>query len=240
MLFLKKHIGVYLAVCAVTLALAIFLSRVGSLAVTAASSLQMPQYRVVMIDPGHGGEDGGAISCTGAKESGMNLEISLRLRDLLNLLGIHTKMIRTTDISVYTQGAQTIAEKKVSDIRNRVKMAEELPRGLLVSIHQNNFPDGRYRGAQVFYGSNLEGQDLAKLLQENIVAQIDSKNRRKTKPAKDIFLMEKVSCPAVLIECGFLSNVQEEGLLRSGEYQKKLAAVIGCSIQTYLEEEHEV
>ena len=190
--FIKKHAGFYLAVCAVAMAAAIFLSRAGSAVIAVTASAQTPSHQIVVIDAGHGGEDGGAISCSGARESDINLEISLRLRDLMHFLGIQTRMIRTTDISVYSEGATTIARKKVSDIRNRVKMVEETPNGVLVSIHQNNFPEAQYRGAQVFYADTAGSESLAESTQEFLIKNVDSNNHRKCKRAKDIYLMEHI------------------------------------------------
>ena len=126
----------------------------GSRTVTAiADSSPIPREHCIIIDPGHGGEDGGATSCTGIVESVYNLDISLRLNDLFHLLGYETKIIRTTDISVYTKG-ETIAQKKVSDLKERVRIANETENALLLSIHQNNYPDSRYSGIQVFYAQS--------------------------------------------------------------------------------------
>lgn len=211
------------------------LSRAGSaVAVFSAAPSAAP---TVIIDAGHGGEDGGAISVTGVRESMLNLEIAQRLNDLLHFLGIQTKMIRSEDISVYTEG-ETIAQKKVSDIHHRVAMVEQTPSALLVSIHQNQFSESQYRGAQVFYASG--SQALAELLQCKLAEQVDPKNHRECKQANGIYLLEHVSCPAVLIECGFLSNPAEEALLRDAAYQKKLASVIACTLASHLEEVNEV
>lgn len=203
---------------------------------TALSPARIPGATLV-IDAGHGGEDGGAISVTGVRESTLNLEISLRLNDLLHFLGVRTEMIRTADVSVYTEGT-TIAQKKVSDIHNRVAMVNRTPDALLVSIHQNQFSESQYRGAQVFYAQG--SQELAELLQSELAAQVDPRNHRQCKQAKGIYLLEHISCPAVLIECGFLSNPAEEALLRDAAYQKKLACAIACTLVSYLEEAHEV
>jgi len=185
----------------------------------------------IIIDAGHGGVDGGTTSCTGILESQINLQISLRLDDLLHLLGYETKMIRTTDVSVYTEG-ESIAAKKVSDLKNRVKTVNETENAVLISIHQNYFDDGRYSGAQVFY--NKEGNLLSKELQRELISTLDSSNTRQAKMSSGIYLMEKVSCPAALIECGFLSNPEEEAKLRDPIYQKKLCSVIACVISRYL------
>lgn len=235
MSYFKKSVGFYLFVCTLAVLSALLISRAGTaIAVLSADTAYSP---TVIIDAGHGGEDGGAISVTGVRESTLNLEISLRLNDLLHFLGVRTEMIRTADVSVYTEGT-TIAQKKVSDIHNRVAMVNRTPDALLVSIHQNQFSESQYRGAQVFYAQG--SQELAELLQSELAAQVDPRNHRQCKQAKGIYLLEHISCPAVLIECGFLSNPAEEALLRDAAYQKKLACAIACTLVSYLEEAHEV
>lgn len=206
----------------------------GSRVVTVLAENTIPdcKHRIV-IDPGHGGIDGGATSCTGILESKFNLEISLRLNDLLHFLGYPTRMIRREDVSVYRSG-ETIAQKKVSDLKERVRMVNETPNALLISIHQNNFPDGRYSGAQVFYAGNPESQALAKALQAAFVKTINPGNKRQEKRSSGVYLMEHISCPGVLIECGFLSNAQEEGQLQSKAYQQKLCSVIAATISEHL------
>lgn len=196
----------------------------------------IPVYRsnTIVIDPGHGGEDGGASSCTGVLESKINLDISLRLQNLLHFLGYETKMIRQTDTSVYTQGS-TIAEKKTSDLKERVRMVNETANALLVSIHQNQFPEGKYRGAQVFYAAT-EGSDiLADQLQEQLVQHLNPGSRRTSKRAEGVYLMKHIRCTGVLVECGFLSNPEEEALLRTPEYQKQICCVLAATLASYLE-----
>ena len=224
-----------LLLCAAAIASALGLSKAGS-ALHAALTYEPPV--TVVIDAGHGGEDGGAISVTGVHESKLNLEIALRLNDLLHLFGVRTAMIRTEDVSVYTEGS-TIAQKKVSDIRRRVELVRQTEKPLLVSIHQNQFQESKYRGAQVFYAQTDGSQTLAERLQEQLAAQVDPNNHRACKQARDIYLMEHVSCTAVLVECGFLSNPAEEALLRDADYQKKLAAAVACTIFSYTEEANE-
>lgn len=199
-----------------------------------AQKIPVAHSNTVIIDAGHGGVDGGATSCTGKLESAFNLEISLRLNDLMHLLGIHTQMIRTTDISVYTQG-QTIAAKKISDLKERGRMVNETENPLLISIHQNTFPDSQYSGAQVFYGPKGEGQQLAMQLQSALVQTVNPGSNRKSKPAEGVYLMENINTTGILIECGFLSNEQEEAKLRSADYQKKLCCVIASVISNHLD-----
>ena len=187
----------------------------------------------VIIDAGHGGVDGGAVSYTGVYESHINLEIAIKLNDLMHLIGIPTIMVRSTDMSVYTQG-ETIAAKKISDIKERVRLVNTTPNALLISIHQNSFPDHRYSGAQVFYNDDTESAKLAKSLQLSLQENLDSSNQRKAKKVSGVYLMDHINCTGILVECGFLSNIQEEILLRDPLYQKKLCVVIASTITKYL------
>lgn len=188
---------------------------------------------IIVIDAGHGGVDGGATSCTGVLESKLNLEISLRLQDLSLLLGYDTVMIRTTDTSVHTQG-ETIAQKKVSDLKERVRIINTTENALLVSIHQNHFQNERYSGAQVFHTGTEESMSLAKTIQNNFAATVNPGSKRPVKKASGIYLMEHINCTGVLVECGFLSNYAEEAKLRDADYQKRLCCVIMGSLSQYL------
>lgn len=187
----------------------------------------------IVLDAGHGGEDGGATSCTGVLESGINLEITLRLRDLLHLLGRETRMIRISDISVYTKGG-TIAQKKMSDLKERVRIVNTTPNAVLLSIHQNNFSDSRYSGAQVFYANTQGSELLAKELQSTLISSLNKGSNRKCKQCDGVYLMEHISCPGILVECGFLSNPEEEARLRSPDYQRKLCCVIAATVSSFL------
>ena len=206
----------------------------GDNAVTVISEkIPLERENCIIIDAGHGGVDGGATSCVGILESTYNLQIALRLNDLFHLLGYDTKMIRTTDVSVYTKG-ETIAQKKVSDLKERVRIVNETPNGLLVSIHQNNFSDSRYSGAQVFYSPGEESQALAKQMQADFVSYLNPGSNRQCKKSEGIYLMEHIERPGILIECGFLSNPEEESKLRSEIYQKKICCAIAASLSQYL------
>lgn len=206
----------------------------GSRAVTVISErLPIARQHCIVIDPGHGGEDGGATSCTGVLESAYNLEISRRLNDLLHFLGYETRMIRTEDVSVYTTG-DTIARKKISDLKERVRMVNETENALLVSIHQNQFSDSRYSGAQVFYANTDGSRELAQQLQAELVAALNPGSSRKCKQSSGVYLMDNIRCTGVLVECGFLSNPQEEARLRSSDYQRKLCCVLASTLSRYL------
>lgn len=207
----------------------------GSRAVTVISGqLPIERRQCIIIDAGHGGEDGGATSCTGKLESAFNLEIAIRLNDLFHLLGYDTKMVRTSDISVYTKG-ETIAQKKVSDLKERVRIVNETENALLVSIHQNQFSDSRYAGAQVFYAQTNNSHNLAKYIQDSFVRDLNPGSNRKCKRGEGIYLLEQIEHTGVLVECGFLSNPEEEAMLKNADYQKKICCIIAASISQYLE-----
>lgn len=206
----------------------------GSKAVTVFAGNQPPEGECcVIIDPGHGGEDGGAISCTGKPESTFNLEIALCLNDLLHFLGHDTKLLRSTDTSIYTKG-ETIAQKKISDLKERVRMVNETENALLISIHQNHFPDSRYSGAQVFYAETEGSEHLARQMQDALVKALNPNSRRKSKKSSGVYVMEHIQHTGVLVECGFLSNPEEEKKLQDPEYQKKLCCVIAATVSGFL------
>lgn len=217
-----------------TVVIILALSDWGSRAATViAENTPIERKTCIVIDPGHGGEDGGAVSCTGVLESTYNLTIATRLNDLMHLLGYETKMIRTTDTSVYTKG-ETIAQKKASDLKERVRIVNETENALLLSIHQNNFPDGRYSGAQVFYAGTEGSQALAEQMQAAFVSTLNPGSKRKCKKSDGVYLMEHIERTGILIECGFLSNPGEEARLRDGNYQKNLCCVIAATVSKYL------
>ena len=229
---MRKYVSTFWPLYWIAAVLVVTVSMAASRAVTVlAESSPISRENVIIIDAGHGGEDGGATSCTGILESQFNLEIALRLNDLMHLLGLKTIMIRTTDISVYTQGS-TIAAKKISDLKERVRIVNETENAFLVSIHQNIFADSQYHGAQVFY--NEESKYMAERLQTTLVTALNPGSRRKSKSASGVYLMQHIQRPGLLVECGFLSNPEEEGKLRTGEYQKKLCCVIAATISKNL------
>ena len=187
---------------------------------------------VWVIDAGHGGEDGGAVGTDGSRESDINLAIARRLDALLVLLGEETRMTRTEDISIHDGSASTLREKKRSDLENRVELVNSTQGAILVSIHQNSLPSSkRTQGAQVFYGKEEGSAELANTVQRALNQTVNAGNE-KTKKAIDasIFLMKNVTAPAILIECGFLSNESETALLKSADYQQKLAIVIASGL----------
>lgn len=184
----------------------------------------------VVIDPGHGGEDGGAVAPDGTEEAEINLAVAQRLDMVLRFMGEETLLLRDSDVSLHDPSASTIREKKVSDIHNRVDAVNALENARLISIHQNFFPSSKYHGAQVFYGGNPLGQPWAERTRENLRGCLDPENKREVKPIdRNIYLMNHISCPALLIECGFLSNPEERCMLKDANYQTSLAVVIAGS-----------
>lgn len=183
--------------------------------------------RLLILDAGHGGEDGGAVSPSGALESNINLSVVKRMDGVLGLFGVPTLLLREEDISLHDPQAQTLRQKKRSDLHNRVSMVEAQRNATLISIHQNSYPNGRYHGAQTFYAPTEGSRILAQTMQETLRGALDPDNLRLEKQIPDtIYFMNHVTCPAVLVECGFLTNPQEEKLLCSDGYQTKLATVL--------------
>ena len=184
----------------------------------------------LILDAGHGGEDGGAVSITGVPESQINLSIVLKLRDILGLYGVDPVVLREIDVSLHDDSANTLREKKRSDLKNRVAAIEEVEGGTLLSIHQNTYPGSRYHGAHVFYAPTEGSQSLAEHFQNSIKAALQPDNERAVKRIPDsVYIMNHITCPAVLIECGFLTNPGEEAMLRDEDYQRKLSAVVAAA-----------
>lgn len=189
--------------------------------------------QTLVIDAGHGGEDGGAVSITGVSESQINLSIACKLEDILALYGVAPQMLRREDISLHNDSASTLREKKSSDLRNRVKAIEAVQAPILISIHQNSYPEQRYHGAQVFYAPTAYSKELAEHMQATLNQRLDPSNTRGCKQIPDsVYLMNHISCPAVLVECGFLTNPTEEALLRQEDYQRKIAACLTGALLT--------
>lgn len=196
-------------------------------------SAPLTDRHTIVIDAGHGGEDGGATSCTGVLESNLNLEIALRLNDLFNFLGYDTVMVRTTDTALHTKG-DTIAARKSSDLQARVALANSTENCIWISIHQNYFSDDRYSGAQVFYAETKDSDNLGKHLQDKFISTVNPGSKRQAKKISGVYLFEHMQSTGILVECGFLSNREEEAKLRSPDYQKKLCCVIGSAVGTFL------
>ncbi len=193
--------------------------------------------KTVIIDPGHGGEDGGASSALGLVEKTVNLDISMILADMLRTNGINVVLTREDDRLLYDRNVDFHGRKKKLDLAARLSFMEKTENAIFVSIHMNSYTDPRYSGLQVWY-SQKDGLSkiIADKIQGNTRVYLQPENSRKTKAAtSSIFLLHEAACPAVLIECGFLSNAAEAEKLSTYEYRQKLAFVIFCSIMESLE-----
>lgn len=180
----------------------------------------------VLIDPGHGGFDGGAVAVDGTTEKHLNLAVSLCLRDLLHVCGVPVTMTRQTDVGLEEDTATTIREKKSSDMRRRLAMYDEA--SLVISVHQNHFSVPKYSGTQLFYSvHHPDGALLAQSVRDSVVSWVQPQNTRELKRATDgIFLLYHTTTPAVLVECGFLSNAEEREKLKTPAYQQQLAFAV--------------
>ncbi len=193
--------------------------------------------KTIILDAGHGGEDGGAIGVDGIIEKDINLSITLKVRDYLEVSGYNVIMTRETDTAIYDDTAEGLRNKKRSDLHNRAKMINDNSGegNIFVSIHQNKFPDSKYFGTQIFYSKNdSKSQALASGIKDSVVGLIQPDNTREIKPAdKRIFLLNKAEIPAVVVECGFLSNKEEASKLINDDYQSQMAFCIYCGIVNY-------
>lgn len=191
---------------------------------------------VIVLDPGHGGEDGG---CTegGVLEKDLNLDVALRLRELCRVFGVPCEMTREDDrllYDLYGELEDYGGKMKTYDLKNRVRFAEEREGAVYVGIHMNSFPEAKYRGLQVWYSPNAEeSRAIAEKVQSG-ARSLDSSNKREAKRAgKSIFVLDRLTVPAVLVECGFLSNPEEREALCGAEYQMKIASLIFSSVVSF-------
>lgn len=197
-----------------------------------------PEKPVVVIDAGHGGMDGGCVSVDGVSEKGINLNIALSLRDILNVMGYRTVCTRESDVSIHNDGIEGLAKQKKSDMENRLALFNKYDGAIAVSIHQNQFTDGKYNGAQMFYSKKSpESEKLAGIMKEQFVSYLQPDNARETKPVGDeLYLLNNANCPAVMVECGFLSNPEESSKLQDENYQKQIAYTIFTGISRFSQE----
>ena len=202
-----------------------------SKAVSANDLLKLPDLPVFVLDAGHGGADGGTSSASGVLESDINLAITLRMRDLFTLLGQPTVLTRADENSLADDPSASIRQQKVSDTKNRVSLINSIENARLISIHQNALAGHpSVHGAQVFYNAVGDSSTLAETMQQELNQAVNVGNEKGKKPiSKDIYLMSHVTCPAVLVECGFLSNTAESEILQTPSYQMLLAMTICCA-----------
>ena len=214
-----------LCICVVSAVIAVYLDTVA-----VQTETRMVAASTLVIDPGHGGIDGGAISTDGTKESDINLAIALKLRALAEFVGQGTVMTREDDS--WRTDAASYSEHE--DLVHRTEIINAVPNAILFSIHQNCFPTAQPSGAQVLYAKN-EGSDvLGTLTHNNLISCLDPENRRVAEPASEkLYITAHVRCPAILVECGFMSNNFDVLKLKDDGYQLSLALVLMCSFLQY-------
>jgi len=197
---------------------------------SAAKTVSDYKVSVLVLDPGHGGIDGGAIAKSGVKESDINLDIALKTAAIADFVGVKTVLTRETDTDGFEDG--TYSERQ--NLLNRVETVNSINGAVLVSIHQNQYPSELVRGAEVMYASTEGSMELAQILQDNLITQIDSENRRVARPApEELLLTSSIGCTGVLMECGFMSCPEEAEKLCSRDYQLKISEIIIASYIKY-------
>ena len=191
---------------------------------------------MLIIDPGHGGVDGGAVSVNGVNESVINLDIAKKMELMCEFMGFPVLMTRESEELDYPDDCTTIAARKRHDQKSRVAFINAAENAVVLSIHQNSFQSSSVRGAQVFYYTGSEqGQQFAQIMQQQLVEILDPSNTRVCKENSSYYLLKKTSVPLVIVECGFLSNPEEAAMLQTEEFQDRTADAICMGIQKYLE-----
>lgn len=229
---MKKSISILLAAFIISFSIVAF----QQIRLASADNYRVENVPVIIIDAGHGGEDGGAVGIDGTAEKDLNLSISLKLNEILSAMGYQTRMVRTTDTSIHNADADTVRERKVSDIHNRAAIMNEYENCIYVSIHQNKYSGSSIWGAQTFYSpNNEESKELAQLIQASIANNVQPDNKRVIKQSgTNIYVLYNATKPAVMVECGFVSNANELEQLKDDEYQNKMAFAISNGIINYL------
>lgn len=205
-------------------------------AVPASAQATRPAPKSIVLDAGHGGIDGGCVSVSGAAEKGINLSIVQTLRDALEILGFEVTCTREDDRSIHDSGVEGIANQKLSDMKNRLAIINSREHAAVLSVHQNKYTDEKYSGAQMFYAKDSDdSRRLADCMKKQFVGLLQPNNTRETKPVgSEMYLIHNAKSPALMIECGFLSNPAEAKLLESASYQKKVAFTILTGLEEYL------
>ncbi len=192
--------------------------------------------KTIIVDAGHGGDDGGAIGIDGTVEKDINLDIALKLEKILKFYGFNVIMTRTEDVMTCDDGLDSLRKRKVSDIHNRFDLMRKNPDAVFISVHQNKFEDTSQHGTQVFYsGNNEKSKVLAEAIQTSITSAVQPENGRVVKKSgSGIYLLYHAKIPAVLVECGFISNPDEVKKLKDESYRMKLAILIADGLLKYL------
>ena len=221
----------YLAfVAAVAFAILVLFLKLDALPASGEGAGTAPLRPTLIVDPGHGGEDGGAVAPDGTAEAELNLRISKKLELIAAFFGVDVVMTRSGSDIAYPEGAKTVKSRKTADQRSRVELINSRPGAVLISVHQNKYTSSAPRGAQVFYAKTDGSRELAEKAQELLSALPEGGSDRTAMPVSgDVYIMKNVSCTAVLAECGFLSNPGELALLKSDTHQTRLASALAAA-----------
>ena len=213
----------------------LYLTFMANFSAAEASSMPITQ-KTVIVDAGHGGDDGGAIGIDGTVEKDINLDIALKLEKILKFYGFNVIMTRTQDVMTCDDGLDSLRKRKISDIHNRFELMRKNPDAIFISVHQNKFEDSSQHGTQVFYSGNDErSKELAEAIQTSVTLTLQRKNDRIVKKSgSGIYLLYHAKIPAVLVECGFISNSDEVKKLKDESYRMKLAILIADGLLKYL------
>lgn len=225
-------VGITFCAC---IAVIIYASSKIDKAVTVAT---IPQnQKMIILDAGHGGIDGGCSTPEGKTEKVINLNIVLTLKDMCTFFGYPVEATRERDISIYDKGVTGIRNQKNSDMDNRLEIFNKYPDAVCISIHQNTFSDPKYNGAQMFYSENIpESEQLASIMQNLFVKNLQPENQRETKLCgKELFLCYYSTNPTVMIECGFLSNPDDAAKLTTESFQQQVAFTVFTGLNEFIE-----
>lgn len=231
----KKSIIAIITAFLIILSAMLYLTFMANFSAAEASSMPITQ-KTVIVDAGHGGDDGGAIGIDGTVEKDINLDIALKLEKILKFYGFNVIMTRTQDVMTCDDGLDSLRKRKISDIHNRFELMRKNPDAIFISVHQNKFEDSSQHGTQVFYSGNDErSKELAEAIQTSVTLTLQRKNDRVVKKSgSGIYLLYHAKIPAVLVECGFISNSDEEKKLKDESYRMKLAILIADGLLKYL------
>lgn len=231
----KKSIIAIITAFLIILSAMLYLTFMANFSAAEASSMPITQ-KTVIVDAGHGGDDGGAIGIDGTVEKDINLDIALKLEKILKFYGFNVIMTRTQDVMTCDDGIDSLRKRKISDIHNRFELMRKNPDAIFISVHQNKFEDSSQHGTQVFYSGNDErSKELAEAIQTSVTLTLQRKNDRVVKKSgSGIYLLYHAKIPAVLVECGFISNSDELKKLKVESYRMKLAILIADGLLKYL------
>ena len=228
----KKRFGIISTILLISLF--VFVFQVASSKQTVQTVSLPVSNKVIVLDAGHGKPDEGAQSSNGTTEAETNLKITLKVQSLLEQSGATVVLTRSDENAIYDLDKTTLRQKKISDIHNRVKIGNESSADIFVSIHLNKISQQQYYGWQCFYKQNDEKSTaLAKSLQENLNVSIQKENKRVSMKLDNVYIIKHVEIPISIVECGFLSNPEEETQLLSDDYQNRLAWGIYNGIMDY-------